>query len=84
MLFVANSFGRTFHTLAHLDIKDFRNVAVLHFGVMNFKQSGLVDRVALSSLTTGGRTSSWMFITPFIFRSKTFTSKTSDQGIRAE
>ena len=66
MFFAVNSFGRMFHTLAHLDIKDFWNVAVLHFGVMNFKQSGLVDRVPLSSLRTGGRTSSGMFIIPFI------------------
>ena len=66
MFFAVNSFGRTFHTLAHLDIKDFWNVAVLQFGVMNFKQSGLADRVALSSLRTGGRTMSWIFTIPFI------------------
>ena len=66
MFFAVNSFGRTFYTLAHVDIKDFWNVAVLHFGVMNFKQSRLADLVALSSLRTGGRTSSWMFIIPFI------------------
>jgi hypothetical protein len=47
MFFVVNSFGRTFHTLAHLDINDLWNVAVLHFGVVNFKQSGSADRVAL-------------------------------------
>jgi hypothetical protein len=42
IFFVDNSFGRTFHTLAHLDINDLWNVAVLHFGVVNFKQSGSV------------------------------------------
>ena len=43
MFFFVTSFGRKFHTLAQLDINDFWYVAVLHFGVMNFRQLGSVD-----------------------------------------
>ena len=50
MFFFVTSFGRIFQTLAHLDISDFWYVAVLHFGVINFRHSGSVDGVALSLL----------------------------------